>query len=154
MAVSFASVVQSYQDEWKNLTFVPKGSLGRSIVGNNGFPTRMFFGFLFADHEKGVQVLKECGLLKTEMLCPMCGSNMRLSSSKSVIDKCRWKCGKGKRGERCNATRSLRHSSWFSKSKLTLLEIMLVTYDILLKVPSQAIQVRHQIEKHTACDWF
>jgi hypothetical protein len=31
---------------------------------------------------------------------------------------------------------------------------MSVTYDILLKVPSQAIQEHHQIEKHTACDWF
>jgi hypothetical protein len=31
---------------------------------------------------------------------------------------------------------------------------MLVTYDILLKVPSQATQQQYQIGKHTACDWF
>jgi hypothetical protein len=31
---------------------------------------------------------------------------------------------------------------------------MLVTYDILLKVPSQAIREQYQIDKRTACDWF
>jgi hypothetical protein len=153
MAVSFATVVKSYQDELKNLTSVPKGSFGRSVVGNNGFPTRTFLRFLFADHKKGVKYLQKCGLLKTEMLCPTCGSNMRLSRD-SVIDKYRWKCGKRKRGKRCNTTRSLRHSSWFTQSKLTLLEVMSVTYDILLKVPSQGIQEQHNIGKQTACDWF
>jgi len=80
----------------KNLPFVPKGSFGRSVVGVDGFPTTMFFGFLFSDHEKGVKFLQECGLLKREMICPTCGSNMRLWRSESVIDKYRWRCGKGK----------------------------------------------------------
>jgi competence protein ComGF len=40
------------------------------------------------------------------------------------------------------------------KSKLTLLKIMLVTYDILLKVLSLAIQQEYQIDQRTACDWF
>jgi len=31
---------------------------------------------------------------------------------------------------------------------------MLVTYDILQKVPSKAIQKQNQIDEHTACDWF
>jgi hypothetical protein len=46
MAVSFATVVKSYQDELKNGPSVPKGSFGRSVVGNDGFPTRLSFGFL------------------------------------------------------------------------------------------------------------
>jgi hypothetical protein len=70
MAVSFATVVKSYQDELKNSNVVPEGSLGRSILGINVFPTRLFFGFLFADQEKGVKFLQDCGLLKTEMLFP------------------------------------------------------------------------------------
>jgi len=82
------------------------------------------------------------------------GSNMSLWKSERVIDKLRWRCGKGKRGQRCNATWSLRHSSWFTDSKLTLLEIMLLTYDIMQKAPSNAIQKELQIEEHTACDWF
>jgi len=93
-------------------------------------------------------------LKKSEMFCPTCGRNMRPWKSDSVKDKLRWRCGKWKRGQRCNATRSLRHSSWFTKSNLTLLEIMLLTYDIMQKMPSQAIQVEHKIDQRNACDWF
>jgi len=109
---------------------------------------------LFSDHEKGVTFLQERGLLKREMLCPTCGNNMSLWRSERVIDKYCWGCGKGKRGQRCNGTQSLRHSSWFSKSKLTLLEIMLLTYHIMQKMPYKAILQEHQVEYHTACDWF
>jgi len=31
---------------------------------------------------------------------------------------------------------------------------MLLTYDIMQKVPSKAIQKELQIEQNTACDWF
>jgi hypothetical protein len=31
---------------------------------------------------------------------------------------------------------------------------MLVTYDIMQKVPSQAIQKENQTHQHSACDWF
>jgi hypothetical protein len=79
---------------------------------------------------------------------------MSLSKSEPVIDKYRWMCGKGKRGQRCNATRSLRHSSWFTRSKLNLVEIVILTHDIIQKVPSKSIQQKLQIEEHTACDWF
>jgi hypothetical protein len=67
MAGSFATVVKSYQDELKNDPSVSIGSLRRSVVGSDGFPTRLFFGFLFAKHESAVKFLQDCGLLKTEM---------------------------------------------------------------------------------------
>jgi hypothetical protein len=94
MAQSFSTVVKAYQDETKNLPFVPKGYFGRSVVGADSFPTTLFFGFLFSDHEKGVKFLQECGLLKREMICHTCGSNMSLCKSESVIDKYRWGAGK------------------------------------------------------------
>jgi hypothetical protein len=68
MALFFSTVVKAFQDELKNLPFVPKGSYGRSIVGDDGFPTNLFFGFLFSDHEKGIKCLPECGLLKRDAL--------------------------------------------------------------------------------------
>jgi hypothetical protein len=153
MAVSFATVVKSYQDELKNDSTVPKGSFKRSLEGDDGFPTRLFFVFLFGQHERGVKFLQDCGLLKTEMLCPKCGSNMRLQKD-SVIDKYRWGCCKGKQTGRCSSKLSLRYSSLFTRRKLTLLEVMLVTSDILLKVLSQAIREQYQTDKRTACDWF
>jgi hypothetical protein len=143
MALSFSSVVKVYQDDMQNRSEIPKGSFGRSLVGDNGSPNQLFFG-LFSDSNRGVKFLQECGLLKREMPCSKCGSNMSLWKSERVIDKLRWGCGKGKRGERCNGTRSLRHSSWFTGSKLTLLEIMLLTYGIMRKVPSNTIQKERQ----------
>jgi hypothetical protein len=113
------------------MTIVPKGYFGCSIVGTDGFPTKMFFGVLFSDHEKGVKFLQETGLLPSEMTCPKCSCNMRRWECESVIGKYHWRCGKG--GEQRNATRSLRHSSWFTESKLTLLGIMLMTYNIMQK---------------------
>jgi hypothetical protein len=154
MAQSFSNVVKAYQDEMKNLPFVSKGTFGQSVVGADGFPTTLFFGFLFSDHEKAIKLLQECGVLKRETLCPTCGSNVSLWRSDSVIDKFHWRCRKGKRGQQCNATRSVRHSSWFTKSKLTLLEVMLLTYYIMQKVPSAEIQKQLYIEQHTASDRF
>jgi hypothetical protein len=63
-------------------------------------------------------------------------------------------CGKGKRGQRRNVTRSLRHTSWFTKSKLTLLDVMLLTYYIMQNVPSAEIQKQLDIGQHTASVWF
>ena len=91
MALSFFTEAKAYQNETKNLPFVPKGSFRRSVVGVDSFLTTLFFGFLFSDHEKGVKFLQECGLLKREMICPTCGSNMHLWRSDSVTDKYRWR---------------------------------------------------------------
>jgi hypothetical protein len=46
-------------------------------------------------HQRGIQCLQDCGLLKREMPCPKCESNMSLCRSANSIDKYRWKCGKG-----------------------------------------------------------
>jgi hypothetical protein len=50
--------------------------------------------------------------------------------------------------------RNIRHSSWFTKIKLTLLEVVLLTYCIVQNVPSAEIQKQLHIEQHTASDWF
>ena len=36
----------------------------------------------------------------------------------------------------------------------SLLEIMLLTYHIVQKMPYKVIVKEHQVELHTACDWF
>jgi len=153
MASPFSTAVIPYQEDLQKLHSVPKASYGKTLVGKKGSPNALFFGFLFGDHERGVKFLQDCGLLKRDMLCPNCGSNMSLSRSAATIDKYRWVCGKGKRGQRCRGTRSLRHSSWFTRSKLALVQIMLLTLDILVKIPAKGISKQHQIAKQTVTDW-
>jgi hypothetical protein len=62
MALSFPTIVKAYQDEIKKWPIIPKGSLGRSVVGADGFPNKLFFGFLFSDNDRGMKFLQEGGL--------------------------------------------------------------------------------------------
>ena len=126
MVLPFSTAVATYQEDLQKSHTVPKASYGKTILGKKGSPNGLFFGFMFADNERGVKFLQDCGLLKRDMLCPTCESNMSLCRGAS-IDKYRWKCCKGKRGQRCNGSRSLRYSPWFTKSKMTLVQIMLLT---------------------------
>ena len=59
---SFIITVRAYQVEIKNRRIVPAGYFGRSVVGADGLPTKMFTRFLFSDDEKGVKFLQECVL--------------------------------------------------------------------------------------------
>jgi hypothetical protein len=133
MASPFSTAVTQYQEELRKLHTVPRASYGNTIVGRKGSPNPLFFGFVFFDHARGIQFLQDCGLLKREMFCPKCESNMSFCRSAASIDKYRWKCCKGKRGQRCNGSLSVRHCSWFTKRNLALVQIMLLTLDILLK---------------------
>lgn len=153
MASPFSTAVTSYQEVLAKLHIVPRASFDKTLVGKNGSPNSLFFGFLFADNERGIKFLQDCGLLKREMSCPNCGSNMSLCRSPAKIDNYRWKCGKGKRGQRCNGSRSLRYSSWFTRSKLTLVQIMLLTYDILIRKRYAIIREERLLAKQTVTDW-
>jgi len=64
MALSFLTIVKTFQYEMKKWPIVRKASFGRSVMGTNGFLNNLFFGFLFSDNDRGVKFLQECGLLK------------------------------------------------------------------------------------------
>jgi hypothetical protein len=53
----------------------------------------------------------------------------------------------------CRATASIKHGSWFQKSKLTFLEILLITYDIVCREPAHRIQNELSLGKQTVTDW-
>lgn len=75
-------------------------------------PTKMFFNYLFDEHEKGVKFLLTVGSWK-EQKCHKNIQNVRLRRSDSVMDKNCWWCRKGSGQEWCNNTRSPTHNnSW------------------------------------------
>jgi hypothetical protein len=114
MASHFSTVVTKYKEELRKLHTIPRASYGNTIVGKEGFPNPLFFWFLFVDHARGIRFLQDCGLLKREMFCIKYESNMSFCRSARGIDEYRWKCCKGKRGQRWNSSKSLRYSSWFT----------------------------------------
>jgi hypothetical protein len=93
MALSFSTVVHAYQDDIKDLPFIPKESFKGSVMGADGLPTNIFLGFSLLDHAIGVKFIQECGLLKGEIICHTCSSNMQLWRS-NITNEYRWKYGK------------------------------------------------------------
>jgi hypothetical protein len=120
----FQSVVQHFQTE---IPEAPNGSLGRNLLGEDGIATRMFLICLSCNTERGIKFLQEVRLLKKQMKCPKCQGSMNLSKYEVGMDKFRRYCGKKGTEGRCQTSRSVRHSSWFTNSKLTFLEVMLLT---------------------------
>lgn len=53
----------------------------------------------------------------------------------------------------CNGTRSVRYNSWFYKSKLRVVEILLFTYFWWYKVPLSQIQREYGFSSRTLVDW-
>jgi hypothetical protein len=47
----------------------------------------------------------------------------------------------------------MRHGSWFQNSKLTLQEVLYLTYDILRREPAVHIKHEHHFNDHTIADW-
>jgi ribosomal protein S27AE len=146
-ATTFEITVKQYQQQ-------SGGSFKRNLLGTDGIVSRMFFIIILYDMETGIRFLQESGVLRKDRTCPKCQSEMKLYKYEAGVDKFRWYCGsKGTQG-RSEAARSIRHSSWFTRSKLTLLEVMLVTYNILQKVPAKAIRKKYQLGKEATCDWI
>jgi hypothetical protein len=52
----------------------------------NGFPNELFIAFLFNDHDVGVQFSKYVGLIPSNVVCFMCGSQMSWCVDASVIN--------------------------------------------------------------------
>ena len=88
------------------------------------------------------------------MTCPKFQSKMKLYKYEAGIDKFRWYCGRKGTQVGCEAAGSIRHSSWGTRSKVTLIEVMLVTYDILQNVPAKAMRKEYQLGKEATCDWI
>jgi len=48
----------------------------------------------------------------------------------------------------------MRQMSWFGCSKLSLGEVIFLSYNIMKKVPSKAIDEEYNLEDHTGSNWF
>ena len=62
-------------------------------------------------------------------------------------------CRKMVSGNQCNTEMSIRHNSWFSKSKLKLFEVLLTTYEILRGTKTGRIAEEYGFSSTTLADW-
>ena len=141
MVQRLKEVVAEYEERLQKMPSVPRFSYGRGLLRIDGAPNKFFLTYLFGHQELAIQFLKDVGLIRSKVRCNSCEGHMTWCAAPDRLDGFRWRCRRRVAGGRCRGTASIRHGSWFQLSNLTLLEIMVLTYDILRR--DQA----HQIEK-------
>ncbi len=102
--------------------------------------------------------LVENKFINTEYVkCLKCAQSMDYRCNASKADGLVWACnnkiGKGIKAEKCKSSRSVRANSWFFKSKLTLQEIVLLTYLWWAKLPAVHIKNEFKFSSRTIVDW-
>ena len=55
---------------------------------------------------------------------------------------------------RCRGRRSVRYGYWFTKSKMTMVEVLLLTSDIIRKVPSSMIETDYSLQSEARSNWY
>ncbi len=104
-----------------------------------------------------VRWLMTMGLIASRMWCPhpTCDNAMNLHPCSTTSDGYIWKCRSTVKGEgRHQKSRSIRHGSWFSKSNLTLAELIQMTYFWAHGFTQQQVQHELGVSSATTVDWF
>ncbi|XP_038077487.1 uncharacterized protein LOC119745298 isoform X2 [Patiria miniata] len=80
-----------------------------------------------ATKESTVEFCKEQGLIATGPICKWCRRLLRWSPTEHRGDGFSWRCN-SRRCKKRTANRSVRHSSWFAGSRLSLEKVLVLTY--------------------------
>jgi hypothetical protein len=152
MVDAISTVITEYQRRLINMPYVPATTYGRAALGKDGVANELFLTFLFSDKEVGVQFLKDVGLLRSKVTCNTCGRDMTWNAERSRKDGFRWRCRRRTPASVCSTATSIRYGSWFQQSNLNFMEAMILTYDIVRRVPAHIIQQGHQFGSKTIAD--
>ena len=105
------------------------------------------------DKEMLVHWLMDEGLMAKERSCPMCAGEMSLTRCEDRSDGLKWECRKQVNGKRHKAEVSIRKGSWFEKSKMTLEEILKLTYWWCQDLDQAQIKHEVGLAESTGVDW-
>ena len=153
MTSHITDIIKAYQSRVARMPHVQGLGQGASFIREDGVATTAFLLYLFSSKTDALQFLKDLGLIASNMQCPSCHAEMRFCCRPHTTDGYRWACRKVVDGRRCNAYRSIRYSSWFSESHLTFLQVMLLTYHIVRRLPARNIRMELHLAEHTVTDW-
>jgi hypothetical protein len=71
-----------YQQRLITLPSVPATSYGHATLGEEERANKLFITFLFSKKNVGIEFLKDVGLLRSSMVCSVCGCQMSWCVSK------------------------------------------------------------------------
>jgi len=146
------SVISTYQRRLMEVPYVPKTSYLCASLRDGGEANKLFLTFLFSDTNSGIHFLKDVGLLCSKVPCNTFGRDMTWYAERKPKDGFRWRCRR-RAAVICSETKSIRHDSGLQQSKLTLQEVMYLTYDIVRRVPAHIIHKEHRFGSNTIAAW-
>jgi hypothetical protein len=73
--------------------------------------------------------------------------------SSKTSDGFLWRCRRRVAGKRCEQVASIRTGSWFQRSNLALMKILLISYDIVCREQANHIRIEYSLSLHTIADW-
>jgi len=100
------------------------------------------------DTESCLQWCARRRLLRNSVLCSRCNQPVSLNNYKALQDGKRWKC------RPCQLVVSVRHGSFFHNSKLTLRQVILLTYYWATDTPQLTAAGETDISEQTMVDWY
>ena len=83
---------------------------------------------IMVDKEMFINWLMDEGLIAKERLCSIWDEGKTLTRCEDRSDLLKWECRKQEKRKRHKAEILIRKGSWFEKSKMTLKEIVKLTY--------------------------
>jgi transposase-like protein len=89
------------------------------------------------------------GVLSSTYVCPQCGKNMKLSKTDKLSDKYTWRC----RRDDHDLRRSVRKGTWFEECRLSMYQILIITYYWVIGRPAKHIALDRNISPTTVGEW-
>lgn len=126
----------------------------RSIYGIDGVPNRAFLFAFLGRLELFFDFLTDAGLLPESMKCDVCGSDMKIINRKKAInDQRQWYCGNDTESGRCSGTKSIRHASFFTGSKLPTAAVIYMIYEFFQGSSFRSIHKDIGVFEQAVADW-
>lgn len=97
--------------------------------------------------------LMDEGLISNKHFCPMCGEEMNLRRCEDRSDGLKWECKRQENGKRHKAEISIRKGSWVEKRRMTLEEILKLTYWWCQDLDQAQIKHELGLVEGTGVDW-
>lgn len=150
------AVITEYQRFFSEQSqkYPQEGDLLGNFFGPPGIPNRSFFYHLFHGNEDTFfEFLMDSSLLSSSMKCGYCGNDMKIIKRKISRDGRVWYCGKATGLSRCKRTKSVRHASMFTGSKIRKATILMLSYELFQGSSVNSIHKDLGVFEHCISDW-
>lgn len=99
-----------------------------------------------------IEYITNLGIIWNKYTFPKCGNEMSLTPRSDLSDGFQWACRKYSAPSH-QVRRSIRTGTWFAVSKMSMKDILLVTYFLINRIDHRFIMQELQVSPRTVCEW-